>query len=119
MYRTNFGIGHNMREILDAHTPPAGGLGDGHKGLFDTVNKSLHFQVGLALASVGTICSMVAQHMYSLPPYAFLAQDFTTHKRHCIHITNILQDLFFVVPLHTEQSSLFVIMIQNKTKETC
>jgi hypothetical protein len=22
--------------------------------------------------------SLVAQHMYSLPPYAFLAQDFTT-----------------------------------------
>ena len=78
MYRTIFGIGHSMREILEAHTPPAGGLGMGHKGLFDTVNNSLHFQLGLALASVGTICSMVAQHIYSLPPYAFLAQDFTT-----------------------------------------
>ena len=22
MYRTNFGIGHSMREILDTHTPP-------------------------------------------------------------------------------------------------
>ena len=30
-YRTNFGIGHSMREILEAHTPPAGGLGAGHK----------------------------------------------------------------------------------------
>jgi len=78
MYRTNFGIGHTMQEILDAHTPPGGGLGAGHKGLFDTVNNSLHFQLGLALASVGTITSLVAQHMYSLPPYAFLAQDFTT-----------------------------------------
>ena len=77
MYRTNFGIGHSIQEILDAHTPPAGGLGAGHKGLFDTVNNSLHFQLGLALAAVGTICSLVAQHMYSLPPYAFLAQDFT------------------------------------------
>jgi len=78
MYRTIFGIGHSMKEILEAHTPPAGGLGAGHKGLFDTVNNSLHFQLGLALASVGTICSLVAQHIYSLPPYAFLAQDFTT-----------------------------------------
>jgi photosystem I P700 chlorophyll a apoprotein A2 len=78
MYRTNFGIGHSMREILDAHVPPAGGLGSGHQGLFDTVNNSLHFQLGLALASLGVICSLVAQHMYSLPPYAFLAQDFTT-----------------------------------------
>jgi photosystem I P700 chlorophyll a apoprotein A2 len=67
-----------MREILDAHVPPAGGLGSGHQGLFDTVNNSLHFQLGLALASLGVICSLVAQHMYSLPPYAFLAQNFTT-----------------------------------------
>ena len=36
------------------------------------------FNWDLALASVGTITSLVAQHMYSLPPYAFLAQDFTT-----------------------------------------
>ena len=78
MYRTNFGIGHSMKEILDAHRPPGGGLGAGHKGLFDTVNNSLHFQLSLALASVGTICSLVAQHTYSLPAYAFLAQDFTT-----------------------------------------
>jgi photosystem I P700 chlorophyll a apoprotein A2 len=78
IYRTNFGIGHNLCEILNAHCPPSGGLGRGHVGLYETVNNSLHFQLGLALASVGTICSMVAQHIYSLPPYAFLAQDFTT-----------------------------------------
>nr|YP_009518990.1 photosystem I P700 apoprotein A2 [Boodleopsis sp. H.0758]AYC64901.1 photosystem I P700 apoprotein A2 [Boodleopsis sp. H.0758] len=78
MYRTNFGIGHSMKEILEAHKPPSGFLGEGHSGIFDTVNNSLHFQLGLALASVGTICSLVAQHMYSLPPYVFLAQDFTT-----------------------------------------
>ena len=78
MYRTNFGIGHSFKEILEAHRPPSGNLGVGHSGLFDTVNNSLHFQLGLALASVGVITSLVAQHMYSLPPYAFLAQDFTT-----------------------------------------
>jgi photosystem I P700 chlorophyll a apoprotein A2 len=33
IYRTNWGLGHSMREILDAHVPPAGGLGRGHKGL--------------------------------------------------------------------------------------
>jgi len=77
-YRTNFGIGHSMKEILEAHTPPAGGLGAGHKGLYDTLNNSLHFQLGLALASVGVATSLTAQHMYALPPYAFLAQDFTT-----------------------------------------
>jgi photosystem I P700 chlorophyll a apoprotein A2 len=33
MYRTNFGIGHNMKEILDAHRPPGGRLGAGHTGV--------------------------------------------------------------------------------------
>ena len=83
MYRTNFGIGHSIREILEAHNPPkgtpfGGALGAGHKGLYDTVNNSLHFQLGLALAALGVITSLVAQHMYSLPSYAFIARDYTT-----------------------------------------
>jgi photosystem I P700 chlorophyll a apoprotein A2 len=81
MYRTNFGIGHSIKEILNAHTPPAGtpgDLGEGHKGLYDTLNNSLHFQLALALASLGVVTSLVAQHMYALPPYAFMAKDYTT-----------------------------------------
>lgn len=78
MYRTNFGIGHSIKEILDTHKPPQGGLGEGHRGLYDTLNNSLHFQLALALASLGTVTSLVAQHMYSLPPYAFIARDYTT-----------------------------------------
>ncbi|MBE9029230.1 photosystem I core protein PsaB [filamentous cyanobacterium LEGE 11480] len=78
MYKTNFGIGHNMREILNAHKPPSGKLGAGHTGMFDTVNNSLHFQLGLALASLGVVTSLVAQHMYAMPPYAFISKDFTT-----------------------------------------
>jgi photosystem I P700 chlorophyll a apoprotein A2 len=78
MYRTNFGIGHSIKEILEAHRPPQGGLGDGHKGIFETLNNSLHFQLALALASLGVITSLVAQHMYSMPPYAFMAKSYTT-----------------------------------------
>ena len=78
MYRTNFGIGHSIKEILDTHKPPQGGLGEGHRGLYDTLNNSLHFQLALALASLGTITSLVAQHMYALPSYAFIAKDYTT-----------------------------------------
>jgi photosystem I P700 chlorophyll a apoprotein A2 len=44
MYRTNFGIGHNMKEILDAHRPPGGRLGAGHT-LFETITNSLHMQL--------------------------------------------------------------------------
>jgi photosystem I P700 chlorophyll a apoprotein A2 len=83
MYRTNFGIGHSIKEILNTHRPPegtpfGGALGAGHKGLYDTINNSLHFQLGLALASLGVVTSLVAQHMYALPSYAFIAKDYTT-----------------------------------------
>ena len=78
MYRTNFGIGHSMKEILDAHRPPGGRLGAGHRGLFETITNSLHMQLGLALASLGVATSLVAQHMYALPAYAFIAKDFVT-----------------------------------------
>jgi photosystem I P700 chlorophyll a apoprotein A2 len=78
MYRTNFAIGHNIKEILDAHRPPGGRLGVGHKGLFKTITESLHMQLGLALAALGVITSLVAQHMYALPSYVFISKDFTT-----------------------------------------
>ncbi len=64
MYRTNWGIGHSMKDILNAHKPPSGKLGDGHTGMYDTVNNSFHFQLGLALACLGVVTSLVAQHMY-------------------------------------------------------
>jgi photosystem I P700 chlorophyll a apoprotein A2 len=66
MYRTNFGIGHNMKEILDAHRPPGGRLGAGHIGLFETITNSLHMQLGLALACLGVATSLTAQHMYAI-----------------------------------------------------
>ncbi|AFY68635.1 Photosystem I P700 chlorophyll a apoprotein A2 [Thalassoporum mexicanum PCC 7367] len=83
MYRTNFGIGHSMKEIMAAHNPPPGTpfggmLGEGHKGMYDTYNESLHFQLGWHLATLGVVTSLVAQHMYSMPPYAFMAKDYTT-----------------------------------------
>jgi photosystem I P700 chlorophyll a apoprotein A2 len=83
MYRTNFGIGHSIREMLDSKKGLIGGQSEGqfnlpHQGLYDTLNNSLHFQLSLALAALGTVTSLVAQHMYSLPPYAFIARDYTT-----------------------------------------
>ncbi|GKE33619.1 photosystem I P700 chlorophyll A apoprotein A2, partial [Tanacetum coccineum] len=45
------------------YIPPGGRLGRGHKGLYDTIKNSIHFQLGLALASLGVITSLVAQHM--------------------------------------------------------
>ncbi|KAH6559249.1 hypothetical protein KP509_1Z022700, partial [Ceratopteris richardii] len=42
-------------------------LGRGHKGLYDTVNNSLHFQLGLALAALGdytTQAALYTHHQY-------------------------------------------------------
>jgi photosystem I P700 chlorophyll a apoprotein A2 len=76
MYRTNYKIGHSIREILNAHRPPGGKLGAGHNNLYETITDSLHFQLSLALASLGVVTSLTAQHIYSLTPYAFLSSDY-------------------------------------------
>jgi photosystem I P700 chlorophyll a apoprotein A2 len=82
MYRTNFGIGHSIKEMCDSKEffgkKVEGPFNMPHQGIYETYNNSLHFQLGWHLAALGVITSLVAQHMYSLPPYAFLAQDFTT-----------------------------------------
>ncbi len=127
MYRTNFGIGHNIKEILEAHTPPGGQLGREHKGLYDTINNSLHFQLGLALASLGVIISLVAQHMYFLPPYAFLAQDFTTQAAlytHHQYIAGLIMTgafahgaIFFIRDYNPEQNKNNVLARMLKHKE--
>jgi photosystem I P700 chlorophyll a apoprotein A2 len=67
IYRTKFDIGHSLRAILDSHVSPSGRLGSGHRHLYFTVNDSLHFQLGLALASVGRLSSLVAQHICTTP----------------------------------------------------
>ncbi|KAL5647675.1 hypothetical protein ACJX0J_042030 [Zea mays] len=93
MYRTNFGIGHI---------------------LYDTINNSIHFQLGLALASLRVITSLVAQHMYSLPAYAFIAQDFTTQAAlytHHQYIAGFIMtgafahgSIFFIRDYNSEQN---------------
>ncbi|KAJ8422030.1 LOW QUALITY PROTEIN: hypothetical protein Cgig2_012542 [Carnegiea gigantea] len=114
IYRTNFGIGHSMKDLLKAHIPPRGRLGCGHKGLYDTINNTIHFQLGLALSSLGVITSLVAQHMYSLPAYTFIAQDFTTQVvlyTHHQYITGFIMTgafaqgaIFFIRNYNPEQN---------------
>ena len=85
MYRTHWGIGHSLNEILVAHVPPNGALGAGHRGLFSTISESLHIQLGLALAAIGVATSLTAQHMYALPVYVFIAQDHVTEIALYVH----------------------------------
>ncbi|KAL2901357.1 hypothetical protein RDABS01_026439 [Bienertia sinuspersici] len=88
-----------MKDLLEAHIPLGGRLRRGHKGLYDTINNSLHFQLGLALASLGVITSLVAQHMYSLPTYAFIEQDLLLKLR-----AFAIGAIFFIRDYNPEQN---------------
>ncbi|MCU0567858.1 MAG: photosystem I core protein PsaA [Oculatellaceae cyanobacterium Prado106] len=76
MYRTNWGIGHSMKEILEGHKGPF--TGEGHKGLYEILTTSWHAQLAVNLALLGSLTIIVAQHMYSMPPYPYLATDYPT-----------------------------------------
>ncbi len=76
MYRTSFGIGHSMKEILEAHKGPF--TGEGHKGIYEILTTSWHAQLAINLALMGSLSIIVAQHMYSMPPYPYQAIDYGT-----------------------------------------
>ena len=78
MYRTNWGIGHSMKEILEAHKDPIMITGEGHKGLYEILTTSWHAQLAINLAMGGSVSIIVAQHMYAMPPYPYLATDYAT-----------------------------------------
>ena len=76
MYRTNFGIGHSMKEILEAHKGPF--TGAGHKGLYEVLTTSWHAQLSINLAMLGSLTIVIAHHMYAMPPYPYIAIDYPT-----------------------------------------
>ncbi|MEO0397079.1 MAG: photosystem I core protein PsaA [Cyanobacteria bacterium P01_A01_bin.137] len=84
MYRTNWGIGHNIKVMLeDARTPKMlsslSFIGPvGHRGLYEVLTTSWHAQLSLNLAMLGSLSIIVAHHMYAMPPYPFLATDYAT-----------------------------------------
>ncbi|AFY30768.1 photosystem I core protein PsaA [Calothrix sp. PCC 7507] len=84
MYRTNWGIGHSLKEMLDdARTPKMlpflSFIGPvGHKGLFEILRTSWHAQLAINLAMLGSLSIIIAHHMYSMPPYPYQATDYAT-----------------------------------------
>jgi len=76
MYRTNWGIGHSMKEILEAHKGPF--TGEGHKGLYEILTTSWHAQLAINLAMMGSLSIIIAHHMYAMPPYPYIATDYPT-----------------------------------------
>nr|YP_009254444.1 photosystem I P700 chlorophyll a apoprotein A1 [Verdigellas peltata]CZF96697.1 photosystem I P700 chlorophyll a apoprotein A1 [Verdigellas peltata] len=85
MYRTIFGIGHSMKEILEAHKGPF--TGEGHKGLYEILTTSWHAQLAINLALFGSLSIIVAHHMYSMPPYPYIAIDYGTQLSIFTHHT--------------------------------
>ncbi len=76
MYRTNWGIGHSMKDILEAHKGPL--TGEGHKGLYEVLTTSWHAQLAINLAMMGSLSIIVAHHMYAMPPYPYIGIDYAT-----------------------------------------
>jgi photosystem I P700 chlorophyll a apoprotein A1 len=65
-----------LKDILEAHKGPF--TGQGHKGLYEILTTSWHAQLSLNLAMLGSLTIVVAHHMYSMPPYPYLAIDYGT-----------------------------------------
>merc|ERR1712151_168371 len=76
MYRTNWKVGHTIKEILEAHRGPL--TGEGHSGLYEVLTNSWHAQLALNLALFGSLSIIVSHHMYSIPPYPYIRIDYRT-----------------------------------------
>ncbi len=80
MYRTNWGIGHSIKEIHEGQKgdPLLFPATNGHDGLYEFMTTSWHAQLGINLALLGSLSIIVAQHMYAMPPYPYQAIDYPT-----------------------------------------
>ncbi|MEA5550284.1 photosystem I core protein PsaA [Anabaena cylindrica UHCC 0172] len=93
MYRTNWGIGHSIKDILENHKGPF--TGEGHKGLYENMTTSWHAQLATNLAFLGSLTIIIAHHMYAMPPYPYLATDYATQL--CIFTHHIWIGGFLIV----------------------
>jgi photosystem I P700 chlorophyll a apoprotein A1 len=76
MYRNGFGVGHSIKQLLEAHKGPF--TGEGHKGLYEILTTSWHAQLAVNLAMLGSLTIIIAHHMYAMPPYPYMATDYGT-----------------------------------------
>ena len=89
MYRTNWGIGHSIKEILEGQKgdPLLFPASKGHDGLYEFMTTSWHAQLAVNLALLGSLSIIVAQHMYAMPAYPYIGIDYPTQLSIFTHHT--------------------------------
>jgi photosystem I P700 chlorophyll a apoprotein A1 len=110
MYRTNWGIGHGIKDILEAYKGPF--TGQGHKGLYEILTTSWHAQLSINLTVLGSLTIVVAHHMYSMPPYPYLATNYGTQLSLFTHHMWIGGFLIVGVAVH---ATIFTVRDYNPT----
>ncbi|KAI5664606.1 hypothetical protein M9H77_23929 [Catharanthus roseus] len=83
----------------------------GHKGLYEILTTSWHAPLSLNLAMLGSLTIVVAHHVYSMPPYPYLATDYGTQLSLFTH--HIWIGRFLIVGFHS-----FGLYIHNDTMST-
>ena len=76
IYRTNWILGYSIKVILEAHWGII--TGKRHKGLYEILTVSWNSHLALNLAFLGSLTNIIRQHIYSIPPYPYLAFDYRT-----------------------------------------
>jgi len=94
-YRTNWGIGHSTKEILEAHKGPF--TGEGHVGLYEIFTTSWHAQLAVNLALFGSLSIIVACKMMGHVKLLYMLEQ----------------------PASTIRSQLFVNCISSGPKFSC
>ena len=69
IYRTMFGIGHSLKEIVDNHVgdPILFPAPNGHKGIYEFLADSWHAQLAINLAMVGSLSIIISCLLYTSP----------------------------------------------------
>jgi hypothetical protein len=115
MYRTNWGIGHSMREILEAHRGPF--TGEGHVGLYEILTTSWHAQLAINLALFGSLSIIVACIFWvTLNPticWNFPSAQFKAHPRVLKYLFVRIQHILSLTYRFGEQS-LVDLFLRNK-----
>jgi len=80
LYRTSWGVGSTLKEILDVHKgdPILFPAPKGHEGIYEFMANSWHAQLAVNLAMVGSLSIIISHHMYAMPAYPYLAIDYPT-----------------------------------------